>query len=109
MQQLVEKLNGEYFNLIKFFEHRYIDMTAFSDVQEHTIQEKQKRFNVQILAPWQTQIKKELTESFILDDITVCVHILPSYIYFPIFIGTFLSRLQLKVEYQTFLYADVKV
>lgn len=36
-------------------------MLSFSNVQENTIDEKQESLNIEMLAPWETQIEEKLT------------------------------------------------
>lgn len=40
-------------------------MGALRDVEEDAIYEKQKRFNIQVLAPRETQVKEELSETLV--------------------------------------------
>ena len=62
---MVNELNRKDFDLRNVFEGRNIYMLTLGDIQEDTIDEKQERFNVQELTPRETQVKEELSESFV--------------------------------------------
>ena len=39
-------------------------MRSLRDVQENTINKVEEQFKLQMLTPWQAQVKEELTEPF---------------------------------------------
>lgn len=45
-KQMVDEFNGEDFNLIDFLKSADVDVVAFSDVEEHTVNEEQKCLHV---------------------------------------------------------------
>ena len=73
-EEVVNELNGKDFDLRNVFEGRNVYMLAFGDVQEDAIDEEKERFNVQELAPRQTQVEEELSEPFIVN--ALFVHLL---------------------------------
>ena len=59
-EQVVNELDWEHFNLIDFFESRYVDVLTFGDVEEDAIDEKQECLHIEELAPWKAKIEEEL-------------------------------------------------
>ncbi len=66
-QQMVDKLNRKNLNFFKLFKSRNIHMSTLCNVQKYSVNEEQKRFYVQVLAPWEAQVKKELGQSFVIN------------------------------------------
>ena len=67
---MVEELDAQHIDVFQVFHRGYIDVLAFSDVQEHTIDEKQECFDVQVLAPRETQVEEELRKSFVVNTLS---------------------------------------
>ena len=66
-QQMVDELDGEHLDLVVLLEAAHIDMVSLRDVQEDTVDEEKERFNVEELAPTETEIKEELGEPLVVD------------------------------------------
>ena len=82
---MVDEFDGEDFDLRDFLEGGDVDVLTFRDVEEHTIDEEEERFNIQELAPWQTQVEEELGKSLIVDALLIHIfslHLLRDYLLF---------------------------
>ena len=71
---MVDELYGKDLDLLNVFEGRNVYMLTFSDIQEDAIDEEKERFNVQELAPRETQVKEELSEPLIVNTFLVLYH-----------------------------------
>jgi hypothetical protein len=56
---VIEELNREHFNISHGLELADTDMVTSSNVQKHTVNEKQESLDVQVLAPRKAQVKEE--------------------------------------------------
>ena len=64
---MVKEFNGQHINRVDVLERGNVDVLALCNVQEHTINEEEEGLNVQMLAPAQAQIKKELREPLVIN------------------------------------------
>ena len=65
LKQLIKELNWQYFDIIHLFELWDIHMWPFGDIKEYTVEEVQEYLHLEVLAPTETQIKKEFAKPFI--------------------------------------------
>lgn len=87
LKQFIEKLNREHINLINRFKLRYIYMQTICDIQKYSIDKENESFNVKMLAPRQTQIKKELRKSFIFNLFIVFIFLIHNAAFVFFFVG----------------------
>lgn len=70
-QQMIDELDGEYFDLMIFFKSTHIDVVTLSYIQKDTVDKEQERFNIQELTPTQTEIEEKLCETLIVNTFSV--------------------------------------
>jgi len=70
-EQVVEKLNAQNFDLLNRLEDTYVHVMSLGDVQEDTVDEEEERLDVQKLAPREAEIKEELSQTFIVDALSL--------------------------------------
>ena len=59
-KQMIEKLNRQNVDGVEIFQCWNVDMLAFCDVQEDTVDEEQEGLNVQMLAPTEAEVEEKL-------------------------------------------------
>ena len=64
---MVDELDGKHLDLVVLLEAAHVDMVSLRDVQEDTVDEEKERFNVEELAPTETEIKEELSQPLVVD------------------------------------------
>jgi hypothetical protein len=69
-EEVVEKLNAEGRDVFYVTEDTHVDVLATSDIQENAIDEEQESFHIEELAPTQAEIKKKLTQPFVLNSLS---------------------------------------
>jgi len=95
-------------------------MGSLSDIQENTIEKEKEGLYVEVLTPWETKIKEELCQSFIVYRVCnrhllnwlivmVLVKLFPFDVYLPVLKCWLFGLRKIKVKYKGFLNADVEV
>ena len=59
-KQMIEKLNRQNVDGVEIFQCWNVDVLAFCDVQEDTVDEEQEGLNVQMLAPTEAEVEEKL-------------------------------------------------
>ena len=57
---MIEKVDRENLDALQVFKNGDVNMLSLCDVQEHTVNEEQERFDIQMLAPAEAKVKEKL-------------------------------------------------
>jgi hypothetical protein len=69
LQQLIEELNGEHFDVLEGPELGDVYMSSTSDVEKDTIHEVEEQLQLKVLAPGQAQVKEEFAKPLEFDQV----------------------------------------
>lgn len=104
LKQLIEELYRKDLNLLYWLELRDVHVGASSDVQEDAVNEEEEELELQVVAPGETEVEEELTQSLEFDQVrlrALLVYVLwglPFNIDFPVLQRRFLRRVLFEVK-----------